>query len=259
MGALHAGHASLLVEARQRADFVVLSVFVNPTQFGPHEDFARYPRTLSADARLALEAGSDLLWVPSVEEIYPRGYATFLEPTPVSMLLEGACRPGHFRGVATVVYRLLALCRPDFVMLGQKDAQQCIVIETMVRDLLLPVKVIRCPTVRDHDGVALSSRNAYLKAQERAAARAIPGALRRARRSAAAGASIEEIVAEARGVLAAEPAITADYVALVSGDDLAPLPDSRHPRGLMALAVRLPSARLIDNAWLHGPDPTLDA
>lgn len=259
MGALHAGHRSLLVAARERADLVVCSVYVNPTQFGPNEDFARYPRSLDADAALATGAGADLLWTPATGEIYPGGFATFIETTPLATIYEGASRPGHFRGVATVVYRLLALCRPGLLFIGQKDAQQCAVIETMVRDLLLPVTVVRQPTVRDADLVALSSRNAYLTSGERRAARAIPAALRAARGIASSGGSLAETLDAVTRTIAAEPSLQLDYVALVDGRDFAPLTDPRSPGGLCALAVRLPSARLIDNAWLQGQDRGLDA
>jgi pantoate--beta-alanine ligase len=177
MGALHAGHRSLLAAARAECATVVASVFVNPPQFGPDEDLARYPRDLARDRRLLAEAGVDLLFAPAVDEIYPPGFRTWVDVEEVSEGLEGAARPGHFRGVATVCLRLFAIVRPDRAYFGQKDAQQVAVIERLVRDLDLEVCVRVLPTVRDADGLALSSRNAYLSPGERALALALPRAL----------------------------------------------------------------------------------
>src|SRR6185503_20014057 len=187
MGALHEGHLSLVRLARALSDRVVASVFVNPTQFGPHEDLARYPRTPELDALLLASAGCDLLFLPAVETIYPPGHATFVEPGGAALGLEGERRPGHFRGVATVVTQLFHLVRPDVAVFGEKDAQQLAVVQQLVRDLHLPVEIVAGPTVRESDGLAMSSRNAYLSTEERRAATVLHRALRDAEALIAGG------------------------------------------------------------------------
>lgn len=255
MGAMHEGHLALMRHARELSDSVVVSVFVNPTQFGPGEDFARYPRRLEADADLARGAGVDHVFAPSEADVYPPGYQTFIEPAELAVRHEGMARPGHFRGVATVVYRLLRIVEPHLLLLGQKDAQQCAVIEILVRDLELPVEVVRRPTVRGPDGVALSSRNAYLSDAERRSARAVPRALVAARAAVAAGAGVADAERAARAVLGQATGLAVEYVIIVDGGDFS---EVRAPeRALIALAVRVGATRLIDNAWLVGPDEPL--
>uniref|UniRef100_A0A832MK75 Pantothenate synthetase n=1 Tax=Eiseniibacteriota bacterium TaxID=2212470 RepID=A0A832MK75_UNCEI len=247
MGAIHEGHESLVARARRGADRVVASVFVNPLQFGPGEDYARYPRPRARDRRRLAAAGVDLLWEPGVEDIYPPGAATRVRVAGLDAVLEGASRPGHFEGVATVVLRLLLVVRPDVLWLGQKDAQQALIVERMVADLGVPVRVRRAPTVREPDGLARSSRNAYLDPEQRrqaaslsrglAAARA---ALERGERSAA---RLRAIVRRAwRGL----DQVVEDYVAVVDARTLAPRTTVRG-RVLVAVAARVGPARLIDN------------
>ena len=202
MGALHAGHVALFAAAREESDVVVASIFVNPAQFGPHEDLERYPRDPAGDERRAREAGVDHLFVPSVDDIYPEGFQTWVEVEDVARGLEGAARPGHFRGVATVCLKLFNIVQPNRVYFGQKDAQQAAVVERMLRDLAVPLELRVVPTVRDRDGVALSSRNAYLSQSEREAARALPSALLAAEQAHREG---RDAVAVARAALAREP------------------------------------------------------
>jgi len=250
MGYLHEGHLSLVREARARADVVVVSIFVNPTQFGPNEDLARYPRDLERDVAMLSKEGVDLVFAPEANEIYPAGARTFVEVEGLSDRLEGASRPGHFRGVATVVTKLFEIVRPEVAVFGQKDAQQALVIRRMVRDLMIDVEVVVAPTKRDEDGVALSSRNVYLSADERRAAGAIPRALAAARRALAQGErDPERIVAAARAVLDAEPLLRLDYLALVDAETLDPLERARGEM-LLAVAVFAGKTRLIDNEVL---------
>jgi pantoate--beta-alanine ligase len=237
MGAFHAGHLALMRAARERCDVVVVSLFVNPTQFGPGEDLERYPRDEARDAALAEEAGVDLMFAPPPEEIYPPGFDTWVDPGVLATILEGAARPGHFRGVATVCVTLFGIVRPAAAFFGRKDAQQVAVVKQVVRDLNLPVEIVPCPTVRDPDGLALSSRNAYLSADERAIALTLPRALQaglRAHRSGTDGA------AAARAMLDAEPRLRVDYVAEADLDG-----------PTLAAAVRIGSTRLIDNVRLN--------
>ncbi|PWG03677.1 pantoate--beta-alanine ligase [Sphingosinicella humi] len=246
MGALHAGHMALVAEAKRHAAHVVVSIFVNPTQFGPNEDLAAYPRREASDSRMLEEAGCELLWTPAVEVMYPEGYATTVSMAGVSEGLCGASRPGHFDGVATVVAKLFNQVRPDVALFGEKDYQQLAVIRRMTRDLDLPVEVIGVPTQRDADGLALSSRNIYLSDEERVAARALPRALGEAARAILEGVDIDEALATARGKLAAAGFDPIDYVQLCDAETLQPLSSLSRPSRLLA-AARLGRTRLIDN------------
>ncbi len=248
MGALHDGHLSLVRRARDLADIVVVSIFVNPTQFGPREDYERYPRDLARDADLCIAEGVDYVFAPEANDMYPPGYRTWVEVEGLSSVLEGASRPGHFRGVCTVVLKLLNIVRPHFALFGQKDAQQAIIVRRMVRDLNVDVELVVCETVRQPDGLALSSRNAYLSPEDRAAATVLFRALERARvlvedEGETDAARVER---EVREVLAGEPRVRVDYVALVDEDDLQPVERIERPV-LVALAAWLGDTRLIDN------------
>jgi pantoate--beta-alanine ligase len=239
MGALHGGHRALIEAARAECDRVVVSIFVNPAQFGPREDFERYPRDQAEDARLAEEWGTDYLFIPPVEEMFPAGFQTWVEVENLSRELEGAARPGHFRGVATVCVKLFNIVRPQRAYFGQKDAQQAAVVEQVVRDLALPLVIRLVPTVRDADGLALSSRNAYLSPVEREAARALPRALVAGAEGHRAG---EDAGEAARAVLTEEPLLEPDYV------EVARL----NGRTYLLAAVQVGGARLIDNVVLEG-------
>lgn len=244
MGALHAGHIALVETARLRAQRVVVSIFVNPIQFGPNEDLARYPRREMQDARMLTDAGADVLWMPAVEEMYPGGFATAVSVSGVSDILEGAHRAGHFDGVATVVAKLLGQVRPDIALFGEKDFQQLAVIRRLVRDLDLGVEVLGVPTQRDDDGLALSSRNLYLDPDERQRAVALPRALGIAARSLEKGGSADEALAQARDMLI-QAGFEIDYVALVDAETLGE-PAADRPMRLLA-AARIGNTRLIDN------------
>ncbi len=247
MGALHAGHAQLVGEARRRARSVLVTIFLNPLQFAPGADLAQYPRTLDADLALLAEHGADVVFAPSPAEVYPDGEpAVRVSAGPLGQVLEGASRPGHFDGVLTVVVKLLHLTRPDVVCFGQKDAQQLLLIRQMVRDLDVGVEVVAVPTVRDPDGLALSSRNAHLTPFDREVALVLPRALAAGRAAAAEGASA--VRRAARDVLAAEPGARVDYLALVDPVTLADVPEHHPGPALLALAARVGTTRLIDNA-----------
>jgi pantoate--beta-alanine ligase len=247
MGAIHEGHLSLVRRARRANDRVVASIFVNPLQFGPMEDFARYPRPVHEDRARFARAGVDLLWEPAIAEIYPAGDRTRVRVSALTEVLEGASRPGHFEGVTTVVMRLLHAVAPDELWLGQKDAQQATVLERMVKDLLVPVRVRRGATVRERDGLAMSSRNAYLGEEERAQAVALVQGLRAARARLAAGErSPAKVAASVRAVWKRYPLVREDYVAVVDARSLEPL-RRVHGRVLVAVAARVGAARLIDN------------
>ncbi len=247
MGAIHAGHLSLVRRARAGARRVVASVFVNPLQFGPREDYRRYPRRRRRDRALLEEAGVDLLWEPEVADLYPPAHRTRVRVLGLSDVLEGASRPGHFEGVATVVAKLLVVVAPHVVWLGQKDAQQARVIEQMVADLHLPVRVRRGPTVREVDGLALSSRNAYLSGEERRQAVALARGLEAASRLLRGGErSAVRLKAAIRRVWRRFPRVREDYVAVVDADTLMPLRRARR-RVLVAVAAWVGAARLIDN------------
>jgi pantoate--beta-alanine ligase len=247
MGALHAGHVGLIDAARAADGFVVVSIFVNPTQFGPNEDFARYPRPLERDLEICAASGVDAVFTPDAAAMYPPGFRTFVEVTGLSDVLEGASRPGHFRGVATVVLKLLNLVRPDRVYFGQKDAQQVRVIQQMVRDLNLPLEVVVRPTVREPDGLALSSRNQYLDAEQRRQAVVLNRALEEAEAKIRAGerdaAVIERTLADR---IRATPGAVLDYAVAVGADTLKPVTPLKGAI-LLALAVRFGATRLIDN------------
>jgi len=248
MGALHAGHASLIRAAAAGCDAVAVSIFVNPTQFGPNEDFARYPRTFEADCALAGESGADVVFAPSVEDLYPDGAATFVEVEGLSSRLDGASRPGHFRGVATVVAKLLIAAEPDRAYFGQKDAAQVAVLRRMAADLLLPVEIVVCPIVREGDGLALSSRNIYLSAEERARALVLSRAVRVVESLVGSGERrAGALVDAARGVLAGVPEVRVDYIELVDWGTLLPV-EVAAPGTLFALAAWVGVTRLIDNA-----------
>ncbi len=246
MGALHAGHAALVRAAADRCGFVVASVFVNPTQFGPAEDFAKYPRTLEADCRVVADAGGHLVFAPATVEMYPPGSLTHVEVGRLGDTLCGLRRPGHFRGVATVVLKLLNVVGPDVAVFGAKDAQQCRVIRRMARDLDVPVRIAVEPTVREPDGLALSSRNRYLSPAERAAAPGIYRALVTLKTLAAVETDVSVLESGLRAELAAIPGARLDYADLVDDEDLQPLARLDRP-ALAAVAVFLGTTRLIDN------------
>lgn len=251
MGALHEGHLSLVRRARELAEQVVVTVFVNPLQFGPEEDLEAYPRDLDADVALLAGAGADVVFAPPVGEVYAGGEPTVrVSAGPIGERFEGAHRPGHFDGVLTVVLKLCHLTRPDVALFGQKDAQQVMAVRRMVRDLDVPVEIVVCPTVRDSDGVALSSRNAYLDREQRRTARALYKALQAAREAADRDAGAEQVRRIAEEVLAATPGLTIDYVALVTPDDAEDVPDGYRGPALLALAGRVGSTRLIDNEMM---------
>jgi len=250
MGALHAGHLALVADARTRADAVVLSVFVNPLQFGPGEDFARYPRDLPRDSGLAERAGVDVLWAPAPDAMYPEPPRVTVQPGPAGERLEGAVRPGHFAGVLTVVAKLLHAVEPDVAIFGRKDFQQAALIRRMVRDLGFPVEIVVAPTVREPDGLAMSSRNAYLDAGARAAAAALSRALATAVEAFRAGErGGTALSACARRVLEAEPGVAIDYVACVAPDTVEPV-EAVNGTSVLALAARVGGTRLIDNVVL---------
>ncbi len=245
MGALHAGHMALVDAARRRAARVVVSIFVNPMQFAPGEDLARYPRREAADAQMLSDAGIDILWAPPVEEIYPAGFATSVSVAgPISSVLDGAHRPGHFDGVATVVAKLFAQVRPQVAMFGEKDFQQLAVVRRMATDLDTGVEVVGVPTQRDDDGLALSSRNIYLDTDERARAVALPRALGEAARGIARGDDPATAIATAQAMLT-RAGFAIDYVALVDADSFGD-PVRGCPARLLA-AARIGTTRLIDN------------
>jgi pantoate--beta-alanine ligase len=251
MGCFHEGHLSLMREAREDCDIVVVSLFVNPTQFGPGEDLDSYPRDEDRDAELAALEGVDLLWTPDTDEMYPEGFATSIEvANSLTGVLEGdpAHRgPSHFRGVTTVVAKLFNSVRPDVAFFGRKDAQQAVVIERMTRDLDFPIEIAVLPTVREDDGLALSSRNAYLTAEQRERASAISRALRAAERAAAAGeTSAEALVQAARDELR-RAGIEPEYVEARAAEDLSPIAELNGRPVLVAVAARVGKARLIDN------------
>jgi len=254
MGALHAGHISLIEAARRDASPAIVSIFVNPKQFGPSEDYTKYPRDLEADRQKLEEAGVDFLFAPSVEEMYPTGFRTSVNVEGLADRLEGKIRPGHFRGVATVVLRLLEIVAPRFAYFGRKDAQQARIIRQMATDLALESEIVVCPIVREPDGVALSSRNRYLSPEERKAATVLYRALSRARRTIEEGErEAMRILALVRQELAEEPLASADYAEIIDADSFEPI--MRLTRScLVLLAARFGSTRLIDNMQVEIAD-----
>lgn len=253
MGALHEGHASLIRAARRETDFVVVSIFVNPTQFGPNEDYQRYPRTPQADTQLCLREGVDLIFAPTAEEMYPPGYCTWVEVTGLQDVLCGRSRPGHFRGVATVVLKLFHLVQPDVAYFGQKDAQQARIIRQLVRDLNVPVEIRVCPIVREPDGLAMSSRNAYLSPEQRRQATVLYRALCAAKELVEQGERHAEHVRQHMvRLIEATPGAVLDYAEIVDPETLQPVREIQQPV-LAALAVRIGPARLIDNMTLTPP------
>lgn len=250
MGALHAGHGHLVTVAKGLAPFVVVSVFVNPTQFGPNEDFAKYPRTLDADRELVAAAGGDLVFAPSSEEMYPPGTVAFVEVPKLDAVLCGPRRPGHFRGVCTVVLKLFNIVTPDVAVFGQKDAQQAIILKKMVADLNVPVRMHIEPTVREPDGLAMSSRNRYLSAEERALAPRIHEALRMVRDRAAAGETdVARLESALLAAVQAIPGVRVDYANILDAENLSPMGRLDRP-ALAAVAVFIGTTRLIDNVIL---------
>lgn len=247
MGALHAGHLKLVQEARRIADKVIVSIYVNPTQFGPGEDLARYPRQEAQDSRLLERSGCDVLWLPQTDDLYPAGIASDIAAPDVATRWEGEVRPGHFDGVATIVSRLFAAVSPDSAVFGEKDFQQLAVIRALVADRGIPVDIVGMATVRDPDGLALSSRNAYLGKEERKLALALPIALERARSAIRSGELVAAALAAAKAHLVANGFLKVDYVALVEAATLEPLEaPSEGPMRLIAAAT-IGSTRLLDN------------
>jgi len=252
MGALHEGHLSLVRRAKAQCDVVLVSVFVNPAQFGPSEDLARYPRNTERDLELLKALKVDAVFAPSDTEMYPQGFSTFVDPGPLATLFEGAMRPGHFRGVATVVLKLFNVAAPDVAFFGQKDFQQVVILRRLLEDLNLPVRVAVCPIVREADGLAKSSRNVYLNAEDRRAALVLWRSLQRAEGMAQAGETqAQKLLEEMQRIFDAEPRVRLDYAAIVNPATLEPL--ARVIQGSVALvAARLGTVRLIDNL-IFGP------
>jgi pantoate--beta-alanine ligase len=250
MGFLHEGHLSLVREAKKHAPIVIVSVFVNPTQFGPTEDLARYPRDFAGDRRKLMAVGTDVMFVPDTSEMYPEGSQTFVEVTEVTKDLCGASRPGHFRGVATVVAKLFHIVRPDVAVFGEKDYQQLVTIRQMVRDLTLDLKVVGLPTVREEDGLAMSSRNAYLSPAQRQQATAIYRGLRKARKLLEAGErDAAELVASVMDLLREEQDLEIEYVTVCDSFTLERIPQVER-EAVLLVAVRIGNTRLIDNMRL---------
>jgi pantoate--beta-alanine ligase len=250
MGALHAGHIALVRAARAQCDVVAVSIFVNPTQFGPNEDFAKYPRTFEQDCALLEPEGVALVFAPQPEEMYPAGATTFVEVGGVGDRLDGASRPGHFRGVATVVAKLFHIVGPSKAFFGQKDAAQVAVLRSMVRDLNFDLELVICPTVREPDGLALSSRNRYLSASERRQALVLSHALNMVAATYNAGQNhVAPLLESGRSVMATEPNVSIDYLEIVDPDTLLPLTEAR-PGALVAVAAYVGATRLIDNTIL---------
>ena len=255
MGFLHDGHLSLIREAKRRNDIVIVSIFVNPTQFSPTEDLDRYPRDPEGDAAKAASAGADLLFVPSVSEMYPEGFSTFVQVEGLSSVLEGKFRPTHFRGVSTVVLKLFNIVQPDAAYFGQKDAQQCAVIRAMVKDLAVPVEIVIIPTMREADGLAMSSRNVYLSKEQRAAAPVLHRALHFAQQRIAAGEKDPEAIIHAmRGIITSAYPAEIDYIEIVGASDLQRRTVLKSGESvLIPLAARFGTTRLIDNITITIP------
>lgn len=253
MGALHTGHLSLVRASKRHADVTVVSVFVNPTQFGPNEDFDAYPRDLEGDAALLEAEGVDVLFAPTAAVMYPEGAVTRVDPGPIATVLCGAARPGHFAGVATVVVKLFNIVGPDIAFFGEKDYQQLLVLQQVARDLDLRVKVVGCPIVREADGLALSSRNRYLGADDRAHALVLSRALMAAHDEACAGDSDADAVVRAlRETIAREPGVELEYAVVADAATLAPVTVLQRPARAL-VAARVGGARLIDNVAIPVP------
>ena len=252
MGALHDGHLSLVREARRMCDVVVVSVFVNPTQFGPGEDFEKYPRDLTKDTALLTDYNVDYIFAPTVDEVYPKGFSTYVSVEGLSEQLEGSSRPGHFRGVATVVTILLNTVRPDFAFFGQKDAQQALVIRRLVKDLAFDTEIVILPTVREDSGLAISSRNLYLTAEEQQAATVIHRALQAAKNAYKDGERSAGRLADlVRSTVEDEPRARLDYVSVADAETLERLDKLDERPILIALAAYIGKTRLIDNTILN--------
>jgi pantoate--beta-alanine ligase len=252
MGYLHEGHLSLVRAAKRRTDFVITTVFVNPTQFGPGEDFDRYPRDMARDTSLAAGAGTDCIFAPEMRDVYPEGYSTFVQVERLGEVLEGSSRPGHFRGVATIVAKLLNITKPHVVVFGQKDAQQVVIVSRMLHDLNFDVEVMIMPTVREPDGLALSSRNSYLTAAQRSEAPVLYQSLQLAERLIAGGErSSATVIGAMKELLGKQSSGIVDYISIADGMTLEELPECKVRRPmLVSLAVRFGSTRLIDNIMI---------
>jgi pantoate--beta-alanine ligase len=254
MGALHIGHISLIEAARKKCDFVVVSIFVNPTQFGPGEDFERYPRPIEKDLEMCENAGVDVVFTPPVEQMYPSKNITWVNVEKITEPLCGRSRPGHFRGVSTVCTKLFNIVAPDIAFFGQKDAQQVAVIQAMVQDLNMPLEIVVCPTVREPDGLAISSRNQYLGKQERADAVYVYKSLKKCREMFESGITeTSKIIAEMKKVLHQKPSIEIEYINIVDAKTLEDI-NKIEGKTLVAVAVRLGRTRLIDNILIDTND-----
>ena len=250
MGALHDGHLSLIRAAKSRCDLVVASIFVNPTQFGPNEDLAKYPRTFERDCQLLEKENADLLFAPTVEEMYPQDAVTWVTVEGLSEKLDGKSRPGHFRGVTTVVAKLFHIVEPDIAFFGQKDAAQVAIIRRMVRDMKFPVEIVACPIVREPDGLAMSSRNAYLDSSQRKAALVLSRALWEVERKYKSGErDTNTLIERGKQLIAKEPAARLDYLELVNADTLYPVAQAA-PGTMLAVPAYVGNTRLIDNLLL---------
>ncbi len=248
MGALHQGHLSLMQRARRENDIVVMSIFVNPTQFGPGEDYRRYPRPFQKDRLLAQREGVNIIFYPSVSEMYGEGYSTYVEVERLSKVLCGLSRPGHFRGVASAVCKLFNIVKPHVAYFGQKDYQQLKIIKRMVQDLNMEIEIRECPIVREPDGLAMSSRNSYFSSQERKEALSLYGALKRAKQLIKAGNSVPDVISETEEIIQREPYAKIDYIKIVNPETLEDMKMIRPGRTvLVALAVWIGKTRLIDN------------
>ncbi len=252
MGALHEGHLSLVRAAHARCDVVAVSIFVNPAQFGPNEDLAKYPRTFESDCDLLAKENVDLIFAPSVQEMYPNDAVTWVTVEELTNRLDGRSRPGHFRGVTTIVAKLFHIVEPDVAFFGQKDAAQVAIVRRMVRDLDIPVAIVACPTVREPDGLAMSSRNAYLDPQQRKQALVLQRSLMRVKKLAAEGEqNAAKLIAAARDEFASDPSVRIDYFEIVNPDRLDPVEDVSKG-ALVAVAAYVGTTRLIDNILLPG-------
>jgi pantoate--beta-alanine ligase len=251
MGALHEGHLSLIRLAKERADRVVVSIFVNPAQFGPNEDYAKYPRDLPRDLALCEKAGADIVFTPSVEEMYPKGYSSYITEELISKPLCGLSRPNHFRGVTTIVAKLFNIVRPDLAVFGQKDAQQVAVIKKMVNDLHFCIDIVTAPIVREPDGLAMSSRNQHLTASQREEARVISQALMRAKAMVDGGVrNVDRLVAEATHLMATKRRVRVIYASVVDRCTMEAVREVLPGKGMMAIAAWVDEVRLIDNILL---------